>query len=92
MSHFSTAALLIDAAVRNSKGKLDNKASVRKALEAVTFGTVRGAFGFKTNHYRIQGDCLRASTKEAQVSSTRTLGTVVRNHADASVGACRTAT
>ena len=84
------AARLIDGAVRDVKGRLDDKAAVRKALEAARFESVRGPFRFNTNHFPIQDYYLRVVTQDAQGRVTnRTLGTVFRNHADAYVGACK---
>jgi len=84
------AARLIDAAVRDTKGKLDDKAAVRKALEAARFESVRGAFKFNTNHFPIQDYYLRVVTKNAQGKVTnRTLGTVFKNQSDAYVGSCK---
>ena len=84
------AAKLIDAAVRDSKGKLDDKAAVRKALEAAKFDSVRGAFKFNVNHYPIQDYYLRVITKHAKGQITnRTIGTVFKNHADAYAGSCK---
>jgi branched-chain amino acid transport system substrate-binding protein len=53
------AAQLIDAAVRDVKGKLEDKDAVRKALRAAKFDSVRGAFKFNTNQYPIQNYYLR---------------------------------
>lgn len=84
------AARLMDAAVRDSKGKLDDKAAVKKALEAAKFDSVRGAFKFNSNHFPIQDYYLRVITKDAKGRVTnRTLGTVFKNHADAYVGNCK---
>ncbi|TRZ65220.1 MAG: ABC transporter substrate-binding protein [Comamonadaceae bacterium] len=84
------AAKLIDAAVRDSKGKLEDKAAVRKALEAAKFDSVRGAFKFNINHYPIQDYYLRVITKNAKGQVTnRTIGTVFKNHADAYAGSCK---
>ncbi len=84
------AAKLIDAAIRDSKGKLDDKAVVRKALEAAKFDSVRGAFKFNTNHYPIQDYYLRVITKNDKGQITnRTIGTVFKNHADAYAGSCK---
>ena len=84
------AAKLIDAAVRDSKGKLEDKAVVRKALEAAKFDSVRGAFKFNVNHYPIQDYYLRVITKNAKGQITnRTIGTVFKNHADAYAGSCK---
>ena len=60
------AAQLIDAAVRDTKGKLEDKDAVRKALEAAKFDSVRGAFKFNTNHFPIQDYYLRVVGKDAK--------------------------
>jgi branched-chain amino acid transport system substrate-binding protein len=84
------AARLIEAAVRDSKGKLDDKAAVRKALEAAKFDSVRGAFKFNSNHFPIQDYYLRAITKDAKGRVTnRTLGTVFKAHSDAYAASCK---
>ncbi|MET0352081.1 MAG: ABC transporter substrate-binding protein [Rhizobacter sp.] len=84
------AARLMDAAVRDTKGKLDDKKAVRKALEAAKFDSVRGAFKFNTNHHPIQDYYLRVITKDAQGRVTnRTLGTVFKAHADAYASTCK---
>jgi branched-chain amino acid transport system substrate-binding protein len=84
------AARLIEAAVRDSKGKLDDKAVVRKALEAAKFDSVRGAFKFNTNHFPIQDYYLRIITKDAKGRVTnRTLGTVFKAHSDAYAASCK---
>ena len=84
------AAQLIGAAVRDSKGKLEDKAAVRKALEAAKFDSVRGAFKFNTNHFPIQDYYLRVITKDSKGRITnRLMGTVLKKHADAYVGSCK---
>lgn len=84
------AAQLINAAVRDSKGKLDDKAAVRKALEAAKFDSVRGAFKFNTNHFPIQDYYLRVITKDSKGRVTnRLMGTVLKKHADAYAGQCK---
>jgi branched-chain amino acid transport system substrate-binding protein len=84
------AARLIEAAVRDSKGKLDDKAAVRKALEAAKFDSVRGAFKFNANHFPIQDYYLRVITKDSKGRVTnRTLGTVFKGHADAYAASCK---
>lgn len=84
------AARLIDAAVRDVKGKIEDKDAVRKALKAARFESVRGAFKFNNNHYPIQDYYLRVITKNAQgVVTNRTLGTVFKNHADAYATECK---
>ena len=84
------AARLMDAAVRDVKGKLDDKTALRKAIVAAKFESVRGAFKFNTNGYPIQDYYLRVITKDAQGRITnRTLSTVFKDHADAYVGECK---
>ncbi|WP_140637288.1 ABC transporter substrate-binding protein [Methylibium rhizosphaerae] len=84
------AAMLIDAAVRDVKGKLEDKEAVRKALKAANFKSVRGAFKFNTNQYPVQDYYLRLITKDPQGRVTnRTMGVVFKNHADAYASACR---
>jgi hypothetical protein len=48
------AAFMMDAAVRDVKGKVEDKAALQKALEAKRFKSVRGDFRFNTNHYPVQ--------------------------------------
>jgi branched-chain amino acid transport system substrate-binding protein len=84
------AARLMDAGVRDSKGKLDDKAAVKKALEAAKFDSVRGAFKFNTNHFPIQDYYLRVITRDSKGRVTnRTLGAVFKNHADAYAASCK---
>jgi branched-chain amino acid transport system substrate-binding protein len=84
------AARLMDAAVRDAKGKLDDKDAVRKALKAAKFDSVRGAFKFNTNQFPIQDFYLRVITKDAQGRITnRTVGTVFKNHTDAYAAQCK---
>lgn len=86
------AALLMDAAVRDTKGKLDDKAAVRKALEAAKFASVRGKFRFNSNHYPVQDYFLRVVRKDGQGRITNKLmGTIFTDHADAYVGECKMA-
>ena len=84
------AAMLIDAAVRDVKGKLEDKEAVRKALKAANFKSVRGPFRFNTNQYPVQDYYLRLITKDPQGRVTnRTMGVVFKNHADAYASACK---
>lgn len=84
------AALLIDSAVRDSKGQLTDKAVVRKALQAANFASVRGPFKFNKNQFPIQDYYLRVIVKDTKGRVTnRTMGVVLKNHADAYVGSCK---
>lgn len=84
------AARLMDAAVRDVKGNLSDKAALRKAILAARFESVRGAFKFNSNGYPIQDYYLRVITRDAQGRVTnRTLGTVFKDHADAYAAECK---
>ena len=84
------AALMIDAAVRDVKGRLDDKDVVRKALEAKNFKSVRGDFKFNTNHHPVQNYYLRVIGKDQQNRITnKTIGTIFSNHVDAYVAQCK---
>jgi branched-chain amino acid transport system substrate-binding protein len=47
-------ALLIDSALKQTKGDTTNKDALRAALLKADFKSLRGAFKFNTNHYPIQ--------------------------------------
>jgi branched-chain amino acid transport system substrate-binding protein len=84
------AAMLMDSAVRQVKGNLDDKAALRKALEAAKFASVRGKFKFNTNHYPVQDYHLRVVRKDDKGRITNKLmGTIFTDHADAYVGECK---
>lgn len=86
------AAMLIDAAVRDVKGRLDDKVALRKALEAARFASVRGKFRFNSNHYPVQDYFLRVVHKDEKGRITNKLmGTIFTDHADAYVGECKMA-
>ena len=84
------AAPMMDAAARDVKGKVEDKAALQKALEAKRFKSVRGDFKFNSNHYPVQNYYLRAIGKDAQGRVTnKTMGTIFTNHADAYVSQCK---
>jgi branched-chain amino acid transport system substrate-binding protein len=82
-------ALLLDAAVRDVKGKVEDVEAVRRALKAAKFDSVRGAFKFNRNQYPIQNYYLRVVGKDAQGRLVnKTIGTVFKDHGDAYVQEC----
>jgi branched-chain amino acid transport system substrate-binding protein len=84
------AALLMDAAVRDTKGRIEDKAAMRKALESARFQSVRGPFKFGANHYPVQDYYLRLIRQDAQGRVTNKLmGTIFTNHSDAYVAECK---
>jgi branched-chain amino acid transport system substrate-binding protein len=83
-------AMLIDAAVREVKGKVENVEAVRKAMKSAKFDSVRGAFKFNRNQYPIQNYYLRVVGKDAQGRLVnKTIGTVFKDHGDAYVQDCK---
>jgi branched-chain amino acid transport system substrate-binding protein len=84
------AAQLIDAAVRDVKGKIEDKDAVRKALRAAGFKSVRGEFKFNVNQVPIQSYYLREVVKEPGGRITnKTVSTVLKMHGDAYAAACK---
>jgi branched-chain amino acid transport system substrate-binding protein len=82
-------ALLIDAAVRDVKGKVEDVEAVRKAMKAARFESVRGAFKFNRNQMPIQNYYLRVVAKDAQGRIVnKTIGTIFKDHGDAYVQEC----
>ena len=83
------AALLIDAAVRDVKGKVEDVEAVRKAMKAARFESVRGAFKFNRNQMPIQNYYLRVVGKDAQGRLVnKTIGTIFKDRGDAYVQDC----
>ncbi len=84
------AAQLMNAAVRDVKGEVEDKDALRKALQAAKFDSVRGSFKFNTNQFPIQDYYLRVIGKDSQGRITnRTLSTVFKGHGDAYAAQCK---
>jgi branched-chain amino acid transport system substrate-binding protein len=84
------AGLLIDAAVRAVKGKVEDKSAFRAALRKADFKSVRGAFRFNTNHYPVQDYYLRLIARDDKGRLTnRIVGTIFKNHSDAYAANCK---
>jgi branched-chain amino acid transport system substrate-binding protein len=81
--------LLIDAAVKGAKGKVEDKEALRKALRSAKFESTHGAFKLNTNNYPIQNYYLRVVGKDAQGRLVnKTLSTVFKDRGDAYVQDC----
>jgi branched-chain amino acid transport system substrate-binding protein len=85
------AAQLINAAVSDLKGKLDDRDAVRKALKAANFDSVRGPFKFNTNHYPIQNYYVRtvSSDNKGGLINKSLSEPILRDRGDAYVQDCR---
>jgi branched-chain amino acid transport system substrate-binding protein len=83
------AALLIDSAVREVKGRIEDTEGVRKALKAAKFQSVRGPFKFNRNQYPIQNYYLRVVGRDSQGRIVnKTIGTIFKDRGDAYVQEC----
>jgi branched-chain amino acid transport system substrate-binding protein len=84
------AALLINAAVRDVKGKIEDQEAVRKALRAAKFESVRGTFKFNTNQYPIQNYYVRTVGSDGKGGLiNKSIGEpILKNHGDAYVQQC----
>ena len=82
-------ALLIDAAVRAVKGKVEDRDAVMKALKSVKAKSVRGAYRINNNGYPVQNYYLRVIGKDAKGRIVnKTIGTIFTGHADAYAKDC----
>lgn len=80
----------LDAAVRATGGKVDDREAVLKALREARFDSVRGDFAWGRNQYPVQNYYLRLVDKDdAGQVTNRLVGTVMENHQDAYVNECR---
>ena len=77
-------ALLMDAAIRKVKGRIENKEALRAALRAADFKSVRGDFRFGANQFPVQNYYLQLVGKGADGRlGHKTIGTVLTNRGDA---------
>jgi branched-chain amino acid transport system substrate-binding protein len=83
------AAQLIESAVVTTKGKLDDKVAVQKAMEKADFKSVRGGFKFGPNHVPIQNFYLQDVVKDADGQlSLKTVATIVKDNQDIHFSKC----
>jgi branched-chain amino acid transport system substrate-binding protein len=82
-------ALLIDSALKATKGDTANKDALRAALAKGNFTSLRGGFKFNTNHYPIQDFYLVKVAKRPDGKfETEIVQKVFSNYADAYVKDC----
>jgi branched-chain amino acid transport system substrate-binding protein len=80
---------MLDRAVTDAKGKLEDKQAIRDALAAARFSSVRGDFQFNTNQFPINSFYLRVVEKDSSGRITnRTVGKILDAHKDSYVGNC----
>ncbi len=76
------SALLINAAIKATGGKLDNKDALRAALRKADFASVRGKLKFNNNHFPIQNYYLYETVRQDGKLMQVNRGTVLTDHAD----------
>ena len=82
--------MLIDAALKDTKGDASNKDALRKAMMKADFKSLRGNFKFNTNHYPIQDFYLVKVAKRADNTyQTEIVEKVLPDFADVYVGECK---
>ncbi|MFN9480448.1 MAG: ABC transporter substrate-binding protein [Betaproteobacteria bacterium] len=80
---------MLDAAVREVKGKVSDKEAVRRALQKAGFESVRGPFKFGVNQFPVQDYYLRVVVRgEGGELNNKTLNRVFERHVDAYAAQC----
>jgi branched-chain amino acid transport system substrate-binding protein len=82
------AAVLIDSALKQTKGDVSDKAALRKAMEKADFKSVRGNFKFGPNHMPIQNFYLQDAVKDGNEYRMKTVALIVENDQDKHVAQC----
>lgn len=83
------AAMLIDGAVRQVKGKVEDKEAFRKAMKDAKFESVRGNFKFNNNNYPIHDIHMRQVIEDDKgVIRNKLVGTVLKDHSDVFAKQC----
>lgn len=79
--------MLIDAAVRATKGNLDSKAMMGEMLKA-DYASTRGKYSYGKNHFPIENFYLKKAVKGPNGVEMRIEKTVFSNHSDSYVNEC----
>jgi branched-chain amino acid transport system substrate-binding protein len=83
------AAQLLDSAIREVKGSVDNKAAFIAAIEKADFSSVRGKFKFDHNHFPIQDFYrLEVIQKDGKIEQV-TREVIMRDKSDAYADECK---
>jgi branched-chain amino acid transport system substrate-binding protein len=84
-------ALLMDAAVKSVKGKVEDVQAVRKALREARIDSTRGPFKFNTNQYPIQNYYVRTVGNDGKggLVNKSFNEPILKNHGDAYVDQCK---
>jgi branched-chain amino acid transport system substrate-binding protein len=83
------AVLAMNAAVRDVKGKVDDRAAVVAALAKANYASIRGPFSYGKNHFPVENFYLRMISRTPDgVITNRTLKPVFEKYADAYAAQC----
>lgn len=83
------AAMLIDGAVRQINGKIEDHKAFLKALKDAKFDSVRGKFRFNNNQYPIHDIYMRQVVEDAQGNiQNKLVSKVLDNHRDPFANQC----
>jgi branched-chain amino acid transport system substrate-binding protein len=80
--------MLLDSAVREVKGRIEDKPSFLAALKKANFKSMRGNFRFNNNNFPIQDYFVGHVVKEGGKLRIRTDATVLKDHGDAYASQC----
>ncbi len=81
--------MLLDSAVREVNGNIQDKDKLRAALRKADFKSTRGDFRFNTNQFPIQNFYSAKVVKAGAGYQHEVTGTVFRNHADRFAAECK---
>ena len=84
------AALAIDGAVRDVKGRIEDKEAFRRAIKAANFKSVRGDFKYNVNGMPVQTYYLRVIAKDSKGRIVnKKIATLLTNYGDAYAKDCK---
>jgi branched-chain amino acid transport system substrate-binding protein len=83
------AALLLDAALKTTRGNFADKKALNQAIAKAKFKSLRGEFQFGRNNYPVQNYHIFQLTKTAAGTSYKMVAeNILKRHADAYVAQC----
>jgi branched-chain amino acid transport system substrate-binding protein len=80
--------MLLDGAVRDAKGKVEDKPAFLAALKKASFKSLRGNFRFGNNNFPIQDYYVGRVVKEGGKVRMKTDELVLKDHGDAYAAQC----
>jgi len=86
--HAYDTIMLLDAAVRDVKGKIEDKPALLAALKKANFKSFRGNFRFNSNNFPILDYYLGRVVKDGAKLRLRTVEVVLKDHGDAYAEQC----